>query len=615
MIGQKADSSAALSEGEKPPRMSRKTILIALGGTLALVFLAYRQALHFGFVSDDKFQILGDPWIASWKFVPAYFTGRAWDLIQGYHGGNYYRPVFLLWLLLNYSLFKLHAFGWHFAAILLHLAVTALVFLLARTLTRDSAAALIAALIFGLHPAHIESVVWLSGATEALAALFVLASLLCYLKRRQGGGWPWLAVSLVAFAAGALAQETALILPVVIVAYEWLWRGTSPPPSNPSGAARRFMLTRGFLGDFWPFIAMTLVYSVARWRALGSLGHELAGVPLAVVFFTIPSILLFYLKHLVWPFGLSLYYKTDVVRAPDLRNFFIPLLVLVAIGIGIFAWTRREASSGAGQSRSVLFASVWAFAFLLPVLDFALLIPGEETHDRYLYLPSVGFAIALGLALRRLRFHRPVILGLPAIPLAGVLTIAAAYGISIPRQDACWASNFDLYKRAFATAPDNDTVQLGLAMSLRDRGEDARAVALYRQILARRPGNSRAAYGLGYTYYWEGNPQKAAKYFERTVALDPSNAGGFFYLGLSLLKLGRTADAEAAFRQAIHLEPDGFAYHLALGLTLSLEGRLAGALREFRAELSNYPEETAARRQLLAVENKLAGKNAEEHLP
>ena len=87
--------------------------------------------------------------------------------------GNYYRPLFLLWLRINDAVFGNQAWGWHLTTILAHVLATLLVYLLAWRLGIGRDVALLAALIFGLHPAHIEAVAWISGVTEPLLGIYL----------------------------------------------------------------------------------------------------------------------------------------------------------------------------------------------------------------------------------------------------------------------------------------------------------------------------------------------------------------------------------------------------------------------------------------------------------
>src|SRR5262249_31639583 len=129
---------------------------------------------------------------------------------------SYYRPLFLTWLVLNHSLFGLAPAGWHLMLILLHLLATYLTFRLVIDITGDTIASALAALIFGLHPVHVESVAWISGATDVLCAVALLCASIALeraLKNERAGLWAGL--SFLSFAVALLFKETACVWPAI----------------------------------------------------------------------------------------------------------------------------------------------------------------------------------------------------------------------------------------------------------------------------------------------------------------------------------------------------------------------------------------------------------------
>jgi 4-amino-4-deoxy-L-arabinose transferase-like glycosyltransferase len=105
---------------------------------LLCTFVAYCRTLKFQFVYDDQTIILANPAIQSWHYLPQYFTRHFWAGVYPEGPGNYYRPVCLLWLRINYMAFGTHAWAWHLSTIFLHLAATFMVYLLARRLLQDA---------------------------------------------------------------------------------------------------------------------------------------------------------------------------------------------------------------------------------------------------------------------------------------------------------------------------------------------------------------------------------------------------------------------------------------------------------------------------------------------
>src|SRR5438477_9595434 len=148
---------------------------------LAVTFLVYTGTTRFGFVYDDQGQIVRNLFIQSWQYAPRYFTSHVWSYLFPGDVANYYRPLFLLWLRANDALFGLEPAGWHLTSVLAHLLVTLEVYWLGVRLVQDRAAAAVGAALFGLHPIHVEAVAWVSGVTDPLAALLMLASFISFL--------------------------------------------------------------------------------------------------------------------------------------------------------------------------------------------------------------------------------------------------------------------------------------------------------------------------------------------------------------------------------------------------------------------------------------------------
>ena len=108
-------------------------------------------------------------------------------------------------------------------SVLAHLAATWLVYRLALRITRDAWVAGAAALVFGLHPVHVEAVADITSIQEPLSTFFILAALLAFARSRKAAKWQWLAVSLAATIAALLAKESGMVAPVLIVAYAWIF--------------------------------------------------------------------------------------------------------------------------------------------------------------------------------------------------------------------------------------------------------------------------------------------------------------------------------------------------------------------------------------------------------
>jgi protein O-mannosyl-transferase len=590
-------------------RIGADRLLLALA--LAATFVVYVGTLRFDFVYDDHEQIVENFRIQSWRYVPGYFTEHLWSHLSPKDPGNFYRPLFLLWLRLNHLAFGVRPAGWHFTTVLLHLGVTLLVYLLARRLLNDRGSAGLAALIFGIHPVHLEAVAWVAGATEPLLGLFFLSSFLCYLKRREGGRRRrlWGASSLVLFALALLAKETAIALPFLVLAWEWIFGRAAGEPASLATARSTseqkapLMMTAPLrsLGRLAvvlaPYVALSAAYLALRLRVLKELSHAFTPLPFHTLLLTAPSLLWFYFRNLIWPSGASAFYDLPYVTAPGLSQFWIPAAAVAVAAMGLAWWSRH--------SRAIAFASLWMLVPILPVLDVRVFPEGDIVHDRYLYLPSVGLAIIAACAVVRLKAALPKWLGRQATQAAAVIGLTLLVGFGAVEQSLSWADDLVLSYRGIRVAPRSVYAVNNLANAMLARGHPDQAIGLYEKALRLRPNFWESNYNLGLVHYKAGHLEDSERYLNRAIQINPFDPREFVCLGFARLEAGRAEEAAALMRYAIELRPDAANSHMALGVVLKAQGRLEAALEEFKQASALEPERASARAQIAEIEVRL----------
>ena len=622
-----------------------------IAAVLALTFAVYVPTLRYQFVHDDRGQIVENPAVHSWHFVPTYFTSHVWAAVMPEELGNYYRPLFLLWLRANDAVFGNHAWGWHLTTILVHLLTVLLVYLLALRLKMDGDAAFVAALIFALHPAHIEAVAWISGVTEPLLGALLVASFLSYVQWKCARARKWKLLSLALFALALGEKETALILPALLLFYDWIFstdlpskaRGPSDSaevPSNdepeafPRGLPRKgmtpstLMSIASWWGEAlhrtWPFFLLIALYIPARVYALKGFSHAVTPLSGEQLAFTWPSLICFWIRHLIWPAGLSTFYNFPAVVYPTLKNFTIPGIIDICVGGALLAGARRN--------RTAAFAAALLVLPLFPLLDLRVFVADDFAHDRYLYLPSVGFAMLAALVLKKVSvreasFQRADVEvnpesvvakgvrggaqweGIPLSLLAAALCLAVALSFGTVTQSFYFHDNLAFYAYNHSMAPGNPAAESNYATILAERGSYDSALEKFKEVVEHNPRYWTAIYNLGLTYYKMGNLPQAEEYFLQAVRINPHKADEHFYLGMTWFKSGRTDEAVASVKRAIAINPAGFAYHFALGVMLESRGDLTEALREFKEELAINPDQQAASAQIKVIESRLRGDN------
>ena len=558
-----------------------------VGETLACAAAAffYVATLSFGFVYDDIPQIVNNPAIRHWSSVPHYFTGHVWAAIFPNTVGNYYRPVFLLWLRLNYAMLGTNAWGWHLSSVLCHVVATGLVWRLALKLTADRLTAFFCALIFALHPAHVESVAWISGVTDSLAACFLLGSILLFLAEERRPLWR--VGSLVLFALALLSKEVAVILPVFVFAFGLIAREQTPSTQRSNlGYAARLTL---------PYVLVLLAYAAARYLALRGWSH--ASIPLkwSQVLLTWPSVLWFYTRHLLFPSRMSEFYPLDYVSHFSISGVLFPL-ALAGATIGALWLVMRSVAGRDERSKCVLRTS-WLLIVLplIPVLDLRSLTVGDIVHDRYLYLPTVGLAFMAAMAIRGLLRTRI------ALQIGIVGAIATFFGGVTVAEQMQWRDNIALYTRGIESAPNNLTVRDNLGNAFLDEHPE-KAVPLYLEVLNRNPRFWRSNYNLGVAYYRLGEYQKAEACLQQAIRIDPADGDEYIHLALTQVRLQKLKEARENAERAIARNPYGRGYHAVLGTISEMNGDRESAIKEFQEEIRLHPENVPAAAELKRLE-------------
>ena len=409
--------------------LRRPTFLLPLLGLVT--FVLYSGSLSFDFVWDDWPQIVNSPIIRTWSNLPRAFGSDLW-----YHMARqqvYYRPLFVAWSMLNYTLFGLRPWGWHLGAVLLHVAAVTAVFWLARRLGLEYWTAALTALIFALHPIHIEPVTWVSAASDTMVTMFAALAFAAFLNgrnsernTRQEKRVAWWIASLALLACALLTKEMAVVFSALVGIYAWL-----DPAETRASPGRRVL---GAAKEAAPYVVLTLAYALLRKHALlHATGQFDPNHGMMDVARTLPLVMSIYLRQLLVPVGITGLYYTPYVTSAILNQVVAPAAVLGAALIGLWYWNRREGNS------IVAFAGLWLLVGLAPALYLRNFGNGDFVRDRYMYLPSIGFAILAAIGLRRL----PSFKGWSAQAMQGcaVLVLCGGYVCASLAQQVYWGND------------------------------------------------------------------------------------------------------------------------------------------------------------------------------
>jgi tetratricopeptide (TPR) repeat protein len=565
------ESAATLTEGR------------ALFCIIAATVLVYANSLNGAFVFDDLKQIVGNPQLHSLGNIFHAFTSDVWDFQRATLTRDipppYYRPLFTAYLTINYQLFGLWEPGWHLMNLFTHVLATVAVYFLIKKLSGDRLIATLTSLLFGLHPAHVESVSWISGIPDPLSALFYVPSFLLYVWYRETGERKYLAASLAAYFLSALCKETPLCLPLAL----FIWELSHYEVKQ--GWDRRL---KDLSFRMIPYALTAILYLGLRYSVLGRISWKhpfMAHTPDSAIWMTVPFVLLNYLFHLVAPFYLSLIYGTSFVNGASDPRFLVALVIL--IGIGSILWIYR-----ARLSKQVWVALGLIISPLLPVLNLKVFHFEYIIQDRYLYLPSIGFCYLVAILIQKL-WQKQHIFG---ITVTAVVLIA--FGASTIMQNRVWRDSAALWQRAIFYAPTSWSSHYNLGRAYLELGQDQAAKNQLLEAQRLNPREANVLNNLALAKANLGDRTGAVSDLRAALLVDPTLLEAHNNLGAFLYEQGSFADAQHEFSIVLATDPSSTSARFNMARTLAAAGNYEAAIREFESVLTIDPEDVPARYEL-----------------
>jgi Flp pilus assembly protein TadD len=560
-------------------------------------------------VLDDGWAVVDNPLVQGGLSNAARILASHYGYAGGATLAGAYRPLTTLTFAASYAVHGRHPLGYHLVNLALHALASLLVLALARRLA-DAASpriaprvAVLAGLLFAVHPAHVESIAPMVGRGDLLAACGALASLAVALGGRGAARSPGRLAAAAALLAGAvLAKESAAVVPALYAILAVAVPGAAGLEARPglATAPARRALARTAVVSAALGLAVVL-YVVLRGTPVGSppASQWFAGVPRTSVALTTSRILAEYLRILAFPgfLGTDFAYAARVrlLSAPD-AGFWAATAAWGAVLAGALLAARRAPLPSAGL--------LWTFAALLPVLH---LVPiGVLMAERLLYLPSVGFCIAAGAWIAAAASAAGGGgAGRPAAPsrrasAAALLSLAAVAALAVRStvRAADWRDGVSLWTSELPKAPRDPVVNNNLAVALSARGEHARALARSEAAIAASPGYWRAHVNLGIAAQALGDVDRARGAYLEAARLAPEASAPPFFLARLLAERGDLEGALAQVAAARGLAPEEARLAAMQGRLLARLGRPAEARAAFEAALALDPADAEARAAL-----------------
>ena len=527
---------------------------------VAAVVLVHLGSLDNSFHYDDGQSIQRNPHIRDLANLPRFFTDPS--LFSENPEYAMYRPLVLTSHALNYALGRSDPSGYIALNLAIHIAVTALAFLVLCQLGIGLYTATLGALLFGLHPVHSEIVNFVSARSEPLAAGFMLLSFAAYMRATRSGGSRiavssegYRTLSVLAFGLGLLCKATAIALPALLISYAWLrhrigwsWRDLARSQAAYWAVAALYVVTYLFFSS----------QSVGRASEVRSATSQIATQAKAIIH---------YIKLSIMPTELTVYHQFFISDSLAEWAPFLGLLAGLSLAL-LFAVLFRT-------NWLASFGCAWFVITLFPTLAVPLNL---AVNDHRLYLAVLGPVMTLAALCRDRRFA------------IGAAAITVLFGILSVRQDDVWQNELSLWENAAARAPLMPEAHYNLGFAHHAAGDLQQARLAYERSVELDPTYAEAQANLASIYRTGGELEKAEAALRAALKASPNLPGALNSLGLLLMDRVDLQGAERVFQKILATDPEVAEAHFNLGLIYRDQRKPALAVEHLTRAIELKPE-------------------------
>ena len=543
---------------QQSQRLLQNPIFITVG-LFVITFLCFVPSLQNDWVNwDDPTYVLNNPLIVSdsiqWSAI--------WKQEQVL---GIYHPLTLLSYAFDYQIWGTDPYGFHLTNIVFHALNTCLVFFVFRNLRTSLLISTIIALLFGIHPMHVESVTWISERKDVLYVFFLLLSWISYLLYRSADvhrKWGWYGLLLVLFACSILSKPIAFVFPVILILSDYLLDG-------------RFILKS--IVQKTPVILMALVaLFIAQSGQVDS--QSLSSVsehPVPTIFYGSYNVLVYLFKSFI-PMHLSVFHPFPL---DDSMNTLLYLSAIPFVALlWLLYWSFRK-------EKRIFFGLAF---FLLTIAPLLQIIPFGKalTSERYTYLPYLGIFFVIGSLIERI-LNKNLQKG--KLIFGGIATCVIIFTAISIRQQLVWKNGNTLWTSAIESNPDAYFPYLSRGRYFVQSGQTNAAWNDFQKSVKLHP-NPEAFYEIGLIQEARGETKAALESYLKATKSKIPYAKAHMNVATLYGKLGNRNQARFHIEKALQIDPDYSLARYNLAILLKIEGKLELASVQINKALDLEPK-------------------------
>ena len=504
----------------------------------------------------------------------------------------YWHPLTWLSHMVDFQLFGMNPSMHHLMNLLLHIANSLLLFFVLTRMTGSLWKSAFIAAVFAIHPLNVESVAWASERKNVLSTFFWMLTMLFYVRYTERTGFYRYLVTISVFTLGLLAKPMLVTLPFVFLLLDY-WPLNRFTLFQPNGKGHEFRQSIDS-GSRWspvlslflekvPFLCLSAVciylssLSVQRFGVVVSTATVPMKLRIANAFISYVG----YIKKMVWPYNLAVYYPYP--KAVPMWAILGAGLLLICVTFLTLRWIKAKPYFAVGW--------LWYIGTLIPAIGLVQVGLWPSTADRFAYVPFIGLFIIIAWGvpdfMGRWRYKK---MAIASIAIALILNFTAATHL----QNRYWANTITLFKHALDVTKDNDVAHQKLGEALASQGKTVEAVRHYSEALIINPNLAAAHINLGVALRAEGKLDKAIEHFSKVLHLNPDSAEAHYEIGLTLEKQDSFDLAVRHYSEALRKKPNSAKIHNNLGIVLARQKKIKEAIVHFYEALRIDPNYAGA---------------------
>lgn len=519
----------------------------------ALSLITYGNSLNNAFLSDDIAEIRDNPLVGNLSYAISSHTFGFIRLI-------FYWMAFQIGDL-NPAFFRSINFTFHIGSVLLVYSIFNFI--------HSKRLALIVALLFAVHPAISEAVVWISGGSYPQYTAFFLLSFLFYIlsaKKRL--------FYLLSFIFYLLSLMSHPVMPLPLFLIFPLWEFSF------GNFKKNWPKTIPFLALSIFYVFLNLAAIPERTTTLQSVHYQERGIDNPLIL--IPVAISSYLELTFWPKTLTLYHSE--LAFGQFEFAIRALITMVFIGITLISFRVNKFI--------FFFLSLFWIALSPTLTPFKF---NWIVAERYLYLPILGIIVPTILLIEYL-MRRIKIKYLGVVVILFMLILLATRTII---RNIDWKNEDNLWIATGKTSPSSPNTHNNLGDVYGRQGDKQRALQEFQKAIELKPNYGDAYHNLANTYRELGQFDKALENYQKAASYNPNLWQSYQNIAALYFQAKQYDKAQEFIQKAIEINPKNINLRVNLAIVFLMMGNKEKAKEIFSLILSVDPQNQLAKQGLI----------------